>query len=77
VAAEEATMAKKQRKAARRWPNETIPRQFRLGQETLEELDRIAEHIKQDTGVPASRADAIRYAARATIKALGINPRKD
>lgn len=42
----------------------TTPRQFRLSEATLEELDRIAAHIEAETGVTASRADAIRFAAR-------------
>jgi hypothetical protein len=41
-----------------RSPNETVPRQFRLTEETLARLDRISEHYHL-----RSRADAIRLAA--------------
>jgi hypothetical protein len=50
----------------------TKPRQFRLSEETLAELDRLAEHLTRETGVIHSRTDAIRYAARHTVKALGL-----
>jgi len=42
-----------------------VPRQFRLAQETLDLLDRIAAHYQV-----RSRADAIRIAARMTADAL-------
>lgn len=40
------------------------PRQFRLADDTLADLDRIAAHLRQTTGLRASRADAVRLAAR-------------
>lgn len=40
----------------------TKPRQFRLGDETLAQLDRIAAHFSRDS-VTHSRADAVRIAA--------------
>lgn len=42
----------------------TPPKQFRLGDETLADLDLIAEHHSQETGVKHSRTDAVRVAAR-------------
>lgn len=42
----------------------TVPRQFRLNDETLADLDAIADHLAKTTHSKASRADAIRYAAR-------------
>lgn len=47
-----------------RTKNETVPRQFRLRSDTLAELDLIAGQLSRTTGTNASRADAIRYAAR-------------
>lgn len=40
-----------------------IPRQFRLGDETLEALDRIAAMLSKEFGQAATRSAAIRYAA--------------
>jgi hypothetical protein len=54
----------------------TKPRQFRLSEETLAELDRLAAHLTRETGVTHSRTDAIRYAARHTAKALGLSGRE-
>lgn len=48
-----------------RSPNETVPRQFRLTEETLALLDRISGHFQL-----GSRADAIRLAARMTADQL-------
>lgn len=45
--------------------NATTPRQFRLGQETLDQLDAIMRHHKV-----LSRAEAIRIAARAYHSSL-------
>lgn len=42
-----------------RTPGTTIPTQFRLKEETLADLDAIASHLGD-----ATRADAVRYAAR-------------
>jgi metal-responsive CopG/Arc/MetJ family transcriptional regulator len=53
-----------------RTPNETVPKQFRLTQETLDQLDRIAVHY----GV--TRSDAIRIAARQVVDSLPPPPPK-
>ncbi len=45
-------------------PGETKPRQFRLSDETLAELDLIAADRTAETGVDHTRTDAIRYAAK-------------
>ena len=42
----------------------TVPRQFRLGDETLADLDLIAEHYTAETGIEHSRTDAVRLAAK-------------
>lgn len=42
----------------------TPPRQFRLAEETMDELQFIADHYTTETGVTHSRADAIRASAR-------------
>jgi|GEM_PF-6423018 len=42
----------------------TVPRQFRLGDDTLADLDLIAEHYTAETGIEHSRTDAVRLAAR-------------
>lgn len=52
-------------------PGATVPRQFRLGPETLDHLDRIAAHH----GL-RSRAEAIRFAARLVAEALPGAPEK-
>lgn len=52
-------MAKKPRS-----PNETVPRQFRLSDETLDQLDRIAAHYG------FTRSDSIRLAVRRLIDSL-------
>ena len=52
-----------------RTSNETIPRQFRLSQDTLDEIDRLAAHMLQATGIEHSRTDVIRYAVRRTTMA--------
>lgn len=51
--------------------NATVPRQFRLGADTLERLDRIAAHW----GL-TSRADAIRVAAKLADDAIPEPPTK-
>ena len=38
----------------------TRPRQFRLGEDVMARLARIAAHLTRTTGVKHSRADAIR-----------------
>jgi hypothetical protein len=55
----------------------TTPRQFRLAPDTLAELDMIAAHLCDRDGVPRSRADAIRYAARLVYKKLRRKPKKN
>lgn len=50
--------------AQKRSPGDTVPRQFRLSTETIAHLDLIVGRLKAQLGVPFSRADAIRYAAR-------------
>ena len=50
-----------------RTSNETIPRQFRLSQDTLDEIDRLAAHLGLSTGIEHSRTDVIRYAVRRTV----------
>lgn len=42
----------------------TVPRQFRLGDDTLADLDLIAEHHTAETGIEHSRTDAVRLAAK-------------
>lgn len=42
----------------------TVPRQFRLGDDTLADLDLIAEHYTAETGIEHSRTDAVRLAAK-------------
>lgn len=42
----------------------TTPRQFRLKDDTLADLDCIADELAKITGRENSRADAIRYAAK-------------
>jgi hypothetical protein len=50
----------------------TRPRQFRLSDETLADLDKIAVHLTETNGVTYSRTDALRYAARYTARGLGL-----
>lgn len=52
--------------------NRTQARQFRLGEETLAQLDAISAHYALD-----SRADAIRYAAREAVSRLRLRPKKN
>lgn len=42
---------------------DTIPSQFRLSQDTLDTLDRIAAQLSAEQGRNASRTDAVRWAA--------------
>jgi hypothetical protein len=42
----------------------TRPRQFRLGDDALADLDLIAEHHTAETGVTHTRTDAVRLAAK-------------
>jgi hypothetical protein len=60
-----------------RTPNETVPRQFRLRTETLDDLDAIARWLSDEQGAPRSRADAIRYAARQIARKIPQKPSQD
>ncbi len=53
----------------------TTPKQFRLKDDTLADLDAIRAHLAE-SGPPASLADAVRYAARQTVKNLGKTSKK-
>lgn len=53
-----------------RTPNETVPRQFRLTESTIAELDAIASHLELETGITHSRADVIRWLARREVGRL-------
>lgn len=57
-------MPKKKSKAARLKPGATPPRQFRLGDDTLADLDLIAAHYTTERRKRQSRADAVRIAAQ-------------
>lgn len=45
-------------------PPPTTPKQFRLSEDTVADLDLIAEWLQQEHGGSGSRSDAVRYAAR-------------
>lgn len=49
---------------------ETKPRQFRLNNDTLAELDAIKLWLEEETGSAQTRSDAIRYAARQAKKRI-------
>ncbi len=49
----------------------TPPRQFRLGEDVMERLQVIADHLTRETGVDHSRADAIRVIAKEKADAIG------
>ena len=53
-----------------RTANETMPRQFRLGDEALADLDEIAAWLAETTCQPSNRTAAIRYAARQIVAGL-------
>jgi hypothetical protein len=55
-------MGRKPKTAGQAGP--TVPRQFRLGDDTLADLDLIAEHYTVENRKKQSRADAIRIAAK-------------
>jgi hypothetical protein len=59
-----------------RTSNETTPRQFRLTESTLAELDLIGSHLEAETGVAHSRADVIRWLARREANRLEKSRRK-
>lgn len=67
----------RQPKTARRTPNETTPRQFRLKDETLTDLDVIAAYLSARDRRDASRADAIRHAAGQVADALRKKAKKN
>ena len=48
----------------------TTPRQFRLKQDTLDNLDAIVAYLQGRDGVPRSRADAVRFAAHAAAEKI-------
>lgn len=50
----------------------TIPSQFRLAEDVLTALDRIAEKLSED-GVPHSRTDAVRKSVAIASRQLGID----
>lgn len=51
----------------------TIPRQFRLTEDTLAELDALVRHLEQTTGMTCTRSDAVRFASRQTCTALNLS----
>ncbi len=53
-------MPRQPKKEGNRSPNETVPTQFRLKRDALDDLDAIAAHLAETTGMPVSRADALR-----------------
>ncbi|MBA4192513.1 MAG: hypothetical protein C0467_31485 [Planctomycetaceae bacterium] len=57
-------MAKKKPTAEPEKAGPTTPRQFRLGSDTLADLDLIAAHYSADKGVKATRSDAVRLSAK-------------
>lgn len=63
-------MPRMPKKTDNRGANETTPRQFRLKTETLDDLDLIAQHLTEETGIAHSRTDALRYAARQVAKGI-------
>jgi hypothetical protein len=56
-----------------RTENETRQSQFRLLAETITDLDLIAAHLAAQTGLRATRAAAVRYAAREVAKKIRKN----
>ena len=68
-------MPRQPKKTDNRGPNKTVPRQFRLGDETLDHLDEIAAFLVDDDPdhKPVSRAEAIRWAARKIITEIRNN----
>ncbi len=72
MARKKKTDAPTEKASARDISGWTKPRQFRLTDDTLAELDAIARHLSAETGVEHSRTDAIRYALRQTARSLGL-----
>jgi hypothetical protein len=58
-----------------RTPNETVPRQFRLGPETLADLDAVRAWLAGREGRKVSRAEAIRHLAREAALKIRESPR--
>ena len=50
--------------------NATPPRQFRLEPSVLADLDLIRDWLTRERGGKASRADAVRFAARQAAKKI-------
>lgn len=46
----------------------TTPRNYRLAEDTLADLDLIAAKLTERDGVPRTRSDAIRFAAKEAAK---------
>ncbi len=57
-------MAKKKPTTEPEKAGPTTPRQFRLGNETLADLDLIAAYHSTETGVNITRSDAVRLSAK-------------
>lgn len=53
-----------------RTANETKQSQFRLATDTLDHLDQIAAWLRETTGLPATRANAVRWAAQEGAKKI-------
>lgn len=53
-----------------RTANETIPRQFRLEESTLADLDAVAAWLTRERGHKHTRTDAVRFAAREAAKKI-------
>jgi hypothetical protein len=53
-----------------RYPNETVPSQFRLGADTIAHLDAISLWLTADSGVKHNRTDAIRWLAAYAAKRI-------
>jgi len=57
-------MGKAKKPVDKRVDGRIVPRQFRLEEEVMERLQRIADYYTETTGVKHSRADAIRLMAK-------------
>jgi hypothetical protein len=55
---------------------ETVPRQFRLRNDTLADLDAVAAFLSERDGRRATRSDAVRFAARQAAQRLEKSRRK-
>lgn len=54
----------KQKKVHKESKTPVVPRQFRLADDCLADLDLIAEHHGAEMGLPLNRSDAVRRAAK-------------